>query len=250
VIADALGMNRMELYLNFDRPLTEKEIEECRTRIGRRGKGEPAQYIQGTVEFYDCKIKVTPDVLIPRQETEILVDIIAKKLEGVNLEGKVLWDVCCGSGAIGIALKKKFPELRVVLSDISSKALEVAKENAQNNQVKVDFLEGDLLKPFGDAKTHFFVCNPPYISENAYPNLDPEVRDFEPKLALTGGPSGLDFYKRLLQELPQHLHHDAIVWFEIGTGQGNEVAQLFSSYHPVVLQDWAGHDRYISFVFP
>ena len=131
LISDVLDMPRLKLYLEFDRPLSESELELCRQRLARRAKGEPLQYIKGEVEFYGCRIGLSRDVLIPRQETEILVDIIAKQLEKENLEGKSLWDVCCGSGCIGIALKKKFPQLKVILSDISQEALIMAKKMRQ-----------------------------------------------------------------------------------------------------------------------
>ena len=129
LLGDALGVGRMGLYLEHDRPLTESELNKCREWLKRRGNGEPLQYIAGKVEFFGCSLIVTPEVLIPRQETEILIDKIVQKLSTIDLEGKILWDVCCGSGCIGIALKKKFPKLHVALSDISAEALAVAKKN-------------------------------------------------------------------------------------------------------------------------
>ena len=111
VISNALNIKRIQLYLQFDRPITEAEMDECRTVLSRRASGEPAQYIRGTVEFLDCTLKVTPSVLIPRQETEILAAMIIKVLEEDELSGKSFWDICTGSGCLGIAIKKKFPEL-------------------------------------------------------------------------------------------------------------------------------------------
>lgn len=247
LIADALGMKRLQLYLEFDRPLTDSELEICRKRLGRRAKGEPNPYIHGEVEFYNCHFKLNNHVLIPRQETEILVDKIAKQLAPLDLKGKILWDVCCGSGCIGIALKKKFPDLHVELSDISEEALGIAQENARFNEVNVDLHDGDFLTPFHARKTDFFVCNPPYISEEEFVHLDTEVKNYEPKSALVSGPTGLEFYARLAKELKGVLNPKAKGWFEIGTGQGKAVESLFSQAgweNFRVEKDWAGHDRF------
>lgn len=249
LIGELLGIGRMGLYLDYSRPVNEEELEKCRSWLKRRGQGEPLQYISGAMDFLSCRIKVTQDVLIPRQETEILVDKIAKELSGSDLEGKILWDVCCGSGCIGIALKKKFPALSVFLSDLSDKALAVAKENALNNGVDVEFFQGDLLVPFNNQRAHYVVCNPPYISEKEYETLDLEVKGYEPKLALISGFSGLECYIRLAVDLPHYLYSHGKAWFEIGDGQGERIKTLFNhpcwtscSYEP----DWSGRERFFS----
>lgn len=247
IISDALGIKRLNLYLEHDRPLNEAELTECRNRLQRRGRGEPAQYIHGQVEFCNCTILVTPAVLIPRQETEILVEQIIQELSGQDLTGKTLWDVCCGSGYIGIALKKRFPALKVVLSDLSPEALEVARKNAALNSVEVTCLQGDLLKPFKGSQAHYLTCNPPYVAEGEFESLDASVKNFEPRMALIGGKTGLEFYERLATELPGLLFPGAKVWFEIGTGQGEAIQKLFNRSpwkYCAVKQDWAGHDRF------
>lgn len=249
LISQALGLKRMDLYLQFDRPLIDEELIKCRAWLQRRGQGEPLQYIHGQVEFFDCVIKVTPAVLIPRQETEILVDKVAKALAQETLAGKILWDLCCGSGYMGIALKKRFPELTVCLSDISSDALAVAAENARNNEVEVELLKGDLLAVFKDRRSDFIVCNPPYVSEKEFSTLDTEVREYEPRQALISGRTGLEFYERLARELPPYLNPGSKIWFEIGTGQGKAVQKLFQD--PFwkkcrVENDWSGHERFFS----
>jgi release factor glutamine methyltransferase len=205
------------------------------------------QYIHGQVEFFSCHFKVTRDVLIPRQETEILIDKIYQELSPLSLHGKKLWDLCTGSGCMGIALKKKLPSLEVTLSDLSNGALAIAKENANLNEVVVNFLQGDLLAPFQGKKTDFVVCNPPYISENEFQTLDSEVKNFEPRMALVSGNSGLEFYERLAKELPSFLNRGAKVWLEIGAGQGNALLSLFDKGPWKQFrceQDWAGHDRF------
>ena len=249
LLSDALGIKRMDLYLEFERPLTESELNICRQRLARRGKGEPLQYIHGEVLFFDCVIKVDPHVLIPRQETEILVDKIALELADQTLEGKTLWDLCCGSGCIGIALKKRFPTLNVRLSDISAEALQLAKQNAQLNQVDVEIRKGDLLQPFKGEKAHFVVCNPPYVSEVDYAALEAEVRDHEPRMALVAGPKGTEFYQRLAHELPDYLYPSGKIWLEIGHGQGESVKNLFNASHwrhHRIEEDWAGLERFFS----
>lgn len=247
VIADSLSLKRLQLYLQFDRPITESELDKCRKSLQRRGAGEPSQYIRGEVEFLDCIFKVTPEVLIPRQETEILVDKIIREIGERDLADKVLWDVCCGSGCIGITIKKRYPQLKVFLSDLSPQALAIAKENAKRNEVEVEFLQGDLLEPFKDCKVDFFVCNPPYIAESEFAQLDREVKDFEPKQALISGPSGLECYERLAKTLPSHLNPGGLAWFEIGHAQGDGVGSLFSGRPWVdrrIDQDYSGKDRF------
>lgn len=249
LLADALGLKRVDLYLEFERPLTEAEMAICRSRLLRRRKGEPLQYIQGDVFFHDCQIRVNPNVLIPRQETEILVSNIIKELQSQSLEEKILWDVCCGSGCIGISLKKRFPQLRVILSDLSQEALELAKQNAELNEVDVEIRHGDLLQPFADERCHFFVCNPPYIPSANFHALDKEVRDFEPIMALIGGPTGLEFYKRLANELSTCLFPSGKVWLEIGHGQGNSINEIFNAgkwKKKRIENDWAGLERFFS----
>ncbi len=252
LLGDALGVSRVQLYMEFERPLSDAELAKSRSALMRRAKGEPAQYIHGEVEFHDCAIKVTRDVLIPRQETGILVDKIAQQLAKEDLAGKILWDVCCGSGCIGIALKKRFPQLSVTLADICPRALAVAKENAHKNNIEVQLGEGDLLTPMHGQKCDFFVSNPPYIAQAEYATLDSEVKDYEPALALVGGTTGVEFYARLAQDLPQHLHPQGRGWMEIGHTQAVAIMDLFKGkpwQNPRIEQDYAGHDRFFSVFF-
>lgn len=248
ILADALGMDRLALYLNYDRPLNEAELVECRKKLARRAQREPSQYIRGWVDFYHCRFLVNPSVLIPRQETEILVGKIAEKLEKLDLQNKCLLDLCCGSGCIGISLKKRFPLLDITLIDISKEALSMAQENAKKNQTDVHFIESDLFSHCPN-QFHFIVCNPPYISENELETLEPEVRSYEPIQALIAGKTGLEFYQRLAKDLPHHLYPNGSAWLEIGGTQGNPVLDLFKDScwkSARVEKDWAGHDRFFS----
>lgn len=245
LLADCFNLSRMGVYLESERPIQEDELMLFREKLKRRGKGEPGGYIHGSVDFYGLRIKVTPDVLIPRPETEILVDKIAGELSRQDLKGKVLLDLCSGSGCIGLALKKKFNDLTVVLSDISTAALLIAKENGKD--LNVQYFQGDLFEPFLSQKFDYVVCNPPYISEDEFISLSPEVREFEPRGALLAGHTGLEFYERLKEELPKYLKSKA--WLEIGYLQGQAVLALFEGpqWKSVRLEkDWSGHDRFIS----
>jgi len=148
LLAAVLGIKRLDLYLQYDRLLIESELEAMRSFLKRLCAGEPIPQIIGEVEFYGCRIGLTPDVLIPRHETEILVDLAVKKIKEQSMEGKVLWDLCTGSGCIGLAIKRACPSLTVMMSDICSKALAVARRNADRNQLSVELKLGDLLLPF------------------------------------------------------------------------------------------------------
>lgn len=252
LVSDVLGLKRMDLYLLHDKPVDEKELNVCREWLKRRGQGEPLQYIVGTVDFLGCHLEVNRDVLIPRPETEILADIIANGLAKEDVAGKTLWDVCCGSGCIGISLQKKFPQLGVVLSDISPKALAIAQKNAEANDVAVTLQCGDLLAPFAGQKADYFVCNPPYIAAHEYSGLQREVRDHEPKGALIAGETGLEIYRRLADELPLYLKPRAKAWFEIGAGQGVALLELFKAPHwrfSQVAKDWSGKERFFFLEF-
>jgi len=249
IVGHCLGLPSMDVYMQFDRPLNPDELELCRGVLRRRAKGEPMQYIRGEVQFYGCSISVSPDVLIPRQETEIMVDLIATNLKAEALDGKTLWDLCCGSGCIGLALKKTFAPLNVILTDISPKALEVAKKNAASNDLEVQFFQGDFLEPMQGNPVDILVCNPPYVSIDEFAELEIEVRGFEPRLALIADDNGLGFYRKLADSLPKLLKAGGKLWLEIGCRQGPAICEIFSFLKPKkmqLLQDWAGLDRFFS----
>ncbi len=247
LLSDALNISRVQLYIEHDRPLSDEELSKLRVRLQRRAKGEPGAYIHGSLDFFNCRIRVNPAVLIPRQETEILVDKIIRQLNQEDLANKVLWDICCGSGCIGIAIKKACPALRVIASDISGDALEVARRNSLENGVEVEFLQGDLLEPFEGLKSDYVVCNPPYIAEHEWSALEAEVREHEPRHALISGSTGLEIYQKLSAQLASYLKPHAKVWFEIGADQGKPVRSLFDHkpWKDLALErDWAGKDRF------
>lgn len=235
IIAHVLKMKRLDLYLQFDQPVIESELIQIRAMLKRCVKHEPLEYVIGHLDFFGCQICVDSRVLIPRPETEILVEKIAE----VAKQG-TLWDLCCGSGCIGIALKKANPDLQVTLSDISKEALCVARENAKNNGVEVSILQGDFLEPFEGSRADFIVCNPPYVTEEEYEQLDRSVRDFEPKLALVGG---LTFYERLAKNLNLYLNPGGKIFLEIGSTQKEALMQIFPEAK--IEPDWAGLPRFL-----
>jgi release factor glutamine methyltransferase len=246
LLSHVLDLKRMDLYLRFECPLEEKELSIFRSLLKKASLGEPVEYILSTSNFYGLNLDLSPHVLIPRPETEILVDLVAKDLEQ-EVDGKVLLDLCSGSGCIGLSLKKKFPALSVTLSDISLDALSLSKKTAERNGLDVTFLQGDLLFPFASKKADYVVCNPPYISEPEYEVLDLSVKGYEPKLALVGGRTGLEFYQRLALDLPSHLNSGAKVFLEIGMAQGEALNKIFSNpcwVKKELRQDWSGKDRF------
>ncbi len=247
LLASVLQVKRIDLYMQYDRPLVEPEKEKMRARLKRAIRKEPIEQIVGEVEFLHCRIGISTDVLIPRQESEILVDLVIKHLKTQSLENKVLWDICTGSGCLGLAIKKACPELTVVLSDISPLAIAVAEQNGRANGLDVVCRMGDLLQPFEGELADFVICNPPYVSTAEYDLLEQSVRDFEPKLALLAGERGTDLFERLAKELPRFLKKGAQCFFEIGSEQGPLVQEIFNTppwRGQRLGQDWAGHNRF------
>lgn len=247
LLAAQLKCKRIDLFLLFDRPMEEKEIASFREMIRRRGSGEPLDYILGEKEFYGCQLDITPAVLIPRHETEILLEKICQRVPRAFSEPGQAWDLCTGSGCLGIAFKNRFPAWDVTLSDISDAALAVARKNAEKNGVGVAILKGDLFSPFIGKKTHVLMANPPYISDKEYAALDREVRDFEPQEALRGGQDGLTFYRRLSREAPSFLFSGGLLCLEIGAAQKEAVLQIFNTpdwQDLSVEQDWSSLDRF------
>lgn len=243
LLAHYLKMERIDLYMNFDRPLLEEELVPFREGLKRAKSKEPFEYITGSLDFFDCSLKVDPRVLIPRQETEILLDLVCK---GFNGEGVAL-DLCTGSGCLAIGLKKKFPGLEVVAADLSEDALELAKVNGEANGVEIEWIKSDLTRQLQGRVFDLVICNPPYISESEFAALDSGVKDFEPKLALVSGPTGFEVYDRLVEELPPIMRPGGQVFFEMGSSQGAGMKDRFShgSWREMeVLPDWSGLDRF------
>jgi len=237
VMCHVLGCDRVYLYTKGDMEVPEDILGEFFRMVGMRAKGMPLSYITGRKEFMSLSFKVTPDTLIPRPETEILVESVieqAKKWQGFHTgEGMDLriLDIGTGSGCIAVSLAYYIKaKCRITAVDISEKALEVAEENALQNGVrqKIEFRESDLFSCLdrGREKYDIIVSNPPYIAEDEIQRLQREVRDYEPALALNGGRDGLDFYKRITAEAPEFLKPGGMLFLEAGYGQAHIIAEM------------------------
>lgn len=257
-----------QLLLEYQKELPDRLCEEYFQLLDRRSSGVPLQHITGTQEFMGLEFEVTEKVLIPRQDTETLVEDAAGIIRDNVLRGEEMpfrkkreyevLDLCCGSGAIGISLAALCGNVKVTCSDLSRDALDVARRNAAKlaGGRKVTFVEGNLLMPFkGRFKTKRFdmiVSNPPYIKTSVIPTLQREVRDHEPLMALDGGAGGLDFYKGILADAADCLKKDGVLMFEIGHDQREEVCALIEETgrfgHITALKDLAGRDRIVTAV--
>ncbi len=220
LLADVLGVKRLDLYLNFDRPLSEEEIDAYREVVRRRGKREPIAYILGYKEFYGHQFKVTPDVLIPRPETETLVEVAKQEIEeflknrGENLH---VLEIGTGSGCVVISLALEFPDVEFRATDISEKILEVARENAELLGARnVIFKESNLCGVCEKNFFDFIIFNPPYIAKSELPSLQPELR-YEPEVALVAPEDGNYFYRRILEEGKNYLREGGKLLLEVGT---------------------------------
>lgn len=223
LLGRALDLDRVGLYLNFDRPLTPSELASYRELVKRRGQREPVQYILGEAEFWSLPFAVSPAVLVPRPDTEVLVEEALKRLDGA---ARVL-DVGTGSGAIAVAIAHECPEAAVVGLDLSAEALEMATANARRNGVeaRVELRRGDLHRLEG-GPYDLVVSNPPYIPRGDLQGLMPEVTRFEPQQALCGGEDGLDCYRALAAQATALLAEGGWLLLEVGIGQADEVRQL------------------------
>lgn len=243
LLAEVLSCKRMDLYMRFDQPLVDSELEFLRSSLKRLVAGEPIDYILGHVDFFGVTVQVDRRALIPRVETEFLVE----KVASVAGQGAVVWDVCTGTGCIGIALKKKRPDLNVVLVDVSLDALALARANAIKNLVDVEIVQSDLLSSLAGRRCDFICSNPPYIADDEYEALDDSVRLYEPRLALVGGRTGLEFYQRFSECIGGFLNPGGKAIFEIGFSQAEGVKKIFSSLNGVrfvVIPDLSGKDRF------
>lgn len=254
LLADILGMDRLHLYVNYDRPLEQHEVNAYRQAVVRRAKRVPVAYITGKKEFMSLEFKVTPAVLVPRPETELLVETASELLKRRDDqgEGAVVADVGTGSGVIAVCLAK-LPEVKMVWAiDVSPDALAVARYNGKEHGVnsKVQWVQGDLLQPLLKAgvKVDMVVTNPPYIPTEAIGSDCTEVR-WEPKTALDGGKDGLKYYRLLAAQVPRVLREGGWLCMEIGFDQGPSVSQLLEAtgrFGQVrVVTDLAGHDRIV-----
>ncbi len=246
LLAETLDLDRVGLYLHYDRPLDRNELTAYRALVKRRAGREPVAYILGRVEFWSLPFRVTPDVLIPRPDTEVLIEEALQHIEG---ECRIL-DIGLGSGAIAIALAHEKKDAAVAGIDISPQAVAIAGENARRNGVadRVDFSLGNL-EDFSGGPYDLIVSNPPYIPHADLQNLMPDVRDYEPAAALDGGTDGFEAYRAILGQAPGELAKGGRLLVEVGLGQADAVRQLFAAAGLAdirIRNDYGGIPRVVS----
>ncbi len=265
LLSGVLAMERIELYTQFDKAVDKQQLDRLHDLVKRAGQNEPIPYLVGKTEFYSLELNVTPDCMIPRPETELLVERAIEFLRtrpvssatgrnstmgstlqkgsisnGARPGTQFVCDLCTGSGCIAVAIAKNYPDARIIATDICDAALAVAAGNVKKHQLKdrVTLLCGDLFDPIisgldvdklvpdSDRGFDLVVCNPPYVSTAEYEKLDRNVKDYEPKVALFAGVDGLDIYRRVIEKADRFLKPNAALMLEIGYAQGQAVKEL------------------------
>lgn len=254
ILAHALGVSRSWLFAHFEQALDAVQSEKFTELIARRVAHEPVAYLVGHKEFYGIDLQVDRRVLIPRPETEMLVDAVLLVAQEHAPAPVTIADVGTGSGAIALAVAANAPNAQIFATDLSAGALAVAAANAARHDTghQVTLLQGDLLAPL-PAPVDVVVANLPYVTSDDYTTLEPDVRAYEPQLALEAGPQGLDVIARLLRQLPGHLRTGGTVILEIGYNQGQVALKLIDLLLPnacdvELRKDYQGHDRMVSFM--
>lgn len=244
LLEELCGTDRNDLLVHGDRPVTEQQEKNYVNQIELRSRHIPLQHITGYQEFMGLRFKVTPDVLIPRQDTETLVEEVLKNLH----DGMRILDLCTGSGCILLSLLRYSNDCVGVGADLSKKALAVAEENAGALGLSAEFVQGDLFEPV-TGKFEIIVSNPPYIPSNVIPTLMEEVREHDPLMALDGKEDGLYFYREIIGQAGEYLYPGGMLFLEIGCEQAEAVTELMKNagYRDVtVCKDLAGLDRVVS----
>jgi len=231
LLSHTLGLKRIELYTQFDKEVPQQQLDLLHGLVKRAGLHEPVAYLTGRTEFYSLELNITADCLIPRPETELLVQ---RAIEFLRTRSGVQYicDLCTGSGCIAVAIAKNVPEARVTATDISAAALEVAARNVEKHRLTehVRLLCGDLFEPIIKQldvnQFDLIVCNPPYVSTAEYEKLDKNVKDYEPVSALLAGADGMDVFRRIIKKVDEFLKPGAALMLEIGYAQGPAVREL------------------------
>jgi release factor glutamine methyltransferase len=237
LLAHVLGCSRMQLYTGFDKPLGEPELAAYRGLIKRRLGGESVSYLLGEQEFWGLPFHVDEHVLVPRPDTETVIEVVRAARADRSAPCRIL-DLCTGSGAIAIALAKELPGATIVATELSAEAVAIARKNADRNAVadRVDVRAGDLFAPVAGERFDIVVSNPPYIASAVIPTLSKEVQR-EPRMALDGGPDGLAFYDRICAAAPAHLVPGGMLVVEHGYDQAAAVRERFerAGFRDVIL---------------
>jgi len=255
LLSEALGLKRIELYTQFGQQVPQQQLDNLHGLVKRAGLHEPVAYLTGRTEFYSLELDITADCLIPRPETELLVQ---RAIEYLRTRSGVQYicDLCTGSGCIAVVIAKNVPDARVTATDISSAALEVAARNVEKHLLtdQVRLLCGDLFEPviqqLDVSQFDLVVCNPPYVSTAEYEKLDKNVKDYEPASALLAGVDGLDVYRRIIDKVYDFLKTGAALMLEIGYAQGPAVIELLEqtgAFAQIKIEkDFHDNDRIVS----
>jgi release factor glutamine methyltransferase len=254
LLGHVLGLERIHLYTNFDKPVSQSDLDQLHSLVKRAGNQEPVQYLVGKTEFYSMEIEVSTNCLIPRPETELLVEYAIEFLR--SRQGpQLVCDLCTGSGCIAVAIAKNHPETKIIGTDICDKALTMADTNVKKHNLsdQIELLCGDLFEPLvpqlDKAKFDLVVSNPPYVSTKEYEKLDKNIKEYEPSHALLAGVEGLDYYQKICSKIGEFLKGDSAVIIEIGYTQGQEVKDLIHNTglfaEVQIIQDIHSHDRIV-----
>nr|WP_320147946.1 peptide chain release factor N(5)-glutamine methyltransferase [uncultured Anaeromusa sp.] len=248
LLSHVLGMDRLHLYVRFDQPLLPEELAAFRAMVLRRAAREPVAYILGCKEFMGLEFFVSSDVLVPRPDTELLIEACEKRLQDVS-KARIL-EIGPGSGAVVISLLKRQPQWQAAAVELSPRAAQMVRKNAKRHEIeaRLQLYEGDLFAPVAGEYFDAIISNPPYIPEADLDGLQPEVH-CEPRMALAGGEDGLDFYRRLVREGGAYVCAGGWLLLEVGSGQAKEVAQLGAQSGwqvEAILPDYAGIERVVA----
>lgn len=254
LVAEALGTTRMQLIIDSQKPLQGEELSRLRELVKRRRAREPVAYLRGEREFYGRVFHVDKRVLIPRPDTETLVDVALGRTADRSMSMRAL-DLCTGSGCVAVTLARQRPTSKVCGADISPDAVALARENAMRlGAHNAWFVVSDLFAAIDrEARFDVITANPPYIPTREVESLDADIRDFEPRIALDGGPDGFTFLRRIVSEAPTYLDRDGVLALEVGAGQAPEVRRLFEErgFRDVqIARDLARIERVVSGVRP
>ncbi len=256
LLSHQLDISRLKLYLEYDQPVGEKDLDKYRAMIKRVAEGEPLQYITGMQEFWSMDFIVNRDVLIPRPETEILVEQAIRAYKENNYAERSvvnILDMCTGSGAVAVAIASEIKNAEISASDISKEALKTARANIARHgmQERIILLEGDLFEPFKGFNNHFdiIVSNPPYITTDEYKLLPVKIKDFEPKIALESGVDGLTHIRKILEKAPDYLGAGGWLMLEMDPSQIETVIKIInrndSFLGASVVKDYSSRDRVV-----
>ncbi len=252
LLSYVLGLKRIELYTQFDKVVSKEQLGRLRELVERASRDEPIAYIVGKTEFYSLELEVAPECMIPRPETELLVERAVEFLR-IRSGKQLVCDLCTGSGCVAVAIAKNYAGAEITATDISDAALRVAARNVEKHGLndRVKLLCGDLFEPIvpelDAGGFDLIVCNPPYVSSEEFERLGKNVRDYEPKSALFGGDDGLDICRRVIEKADGFLKADAALMLEVGYSQGPAVRQLLAEkgcFGQIAIEkDFQGNDR-------